>query len=135
MTCKTIRSVIVSLTIMAFTAGIVSAQPADGSSAQHMGNGVAVPLVNIDTVKKDSGSVTKKKLVPQKTCPVQGDPIDKSIFVDYKGKRVYFCCAGCPETFMKDPEKYLKFLAKRGESVENVPKKQPAADDNRKTVQ
>jgi YHS domain-containing protein len=64
-----------------------------------------------------------KALVPQKTCPVMGNPIDKSIFVDYKGKRVYFCCAGCPETFKQDPEKYLKALADRGEAVEDVPKK------------
>lgn len=68
-----------------------------------------------------AGHVTA--LVPQKTCPVMGNPIDKSVFVDYKGKRVYFCCAGCPETFKKDPEKYLKILADRGEAVEDVPKK------------
>jgi YHS domain-containing protein len=65
----------------------------------------------------------KLKVVPQKTCPVMGSPIDKSIYVDYKGKRVYFCCAMCPETFNKDPEKYLKVLADRGEAVEDAPKK------------
>ena len=71
----------------------------------------------------DSTAAPAKALVPQKTCPVMGSPIDKSIFVDYKGKRVYFCCAGCPETFKQDPEKYLKVLADRGEAVEDVPKK------------
>jgi YHS domain-containing protein len=65
----------------------------------------------------------KPKLVPQKTCPVMGGPIDKSIYVDYKGKRVYFCCAMCPETFNKDPEKYLKVLVDRGEAVGDAPKK------------
>jgi YHS domain-containing protein len=64
-----------------------------------------------------------KALVPQKTCPVMGNPIDRSIFVDYKGKRVYFCCSMCPETFRQDPEKYLKVLADRGEAVEEIGKK------------
>ncbi len=47
----------------------------------------------------------------QKTCPVSGQPIDKSIFVDYEGKRVYFCCKACPGAFKKDPQKYLAKLA------------------------
>ncbi len=66
---------------------------------------------------------SKRKFVPQKTCPVMGNQIDKSIFVDYKGKRVYFCCSGCPETFKQDPEKYLKILADRGEAPISIPKK------------
>ena len=63
------------------------------------------------------------KLIPQKTCPVMGSPIDKSVFVDYKGKRVYFCCGMCPATFKQDPEKYLKILADKGEAVEEIGKK------------
>jgi YHS domain-containing protein len=46
----------------------------------------------------------------QKLCPVTGDPIDPKIYVDYQGRRVYFCCEMCPATFKKDPEKYLKKL-------------------------
>lgn len=45
-------------------------------------------------------------------CPVQGDVIPSAEkaagFQDYKGKRYYFCCAGCPEAFAADPEKYAK---------------------------
>ena len=45
-------------------------------------------------------------------CPVQGDVIESpekaAGFQDYKGKRYYFCCAGCPEAFAADPEKYAK---------------------------
>ena len=63
------------------------------------------------------------KLVAQKTCPVMGNPIDKSVYVDYKGKRVYFCCSMCPATFKQDPEKYLKVLADKGEAVEAIGKK------------
>ena len=46
----------------------------------------------------------------QTTCPVMGGPIDKSIFVEYKGKKVYFCCKGCVAAFQKEPEKYLAKL-------------------------
>jgi YHS domain-containing protein len=43
----------------------------------------------------------------QKLCPVMGMPIDQSVFVDYEGQRVYFCCTDCVETFLASPEKYL----------------------------
>ena len=46
----------------------------------------------------------------QTTCPVLGGPINKNIFVEYKGKKVYFCCEDCKATFAKDPEKYVKDL-------------------------
>lgn len=46
----------------------------------------------------------------QKTCPVMGGPIDKNIYVDYKGRRIYFCCRMCVDSFNKDPEKYLPKL-------------------------
>ena len=58
----------------------------------------------------------------QTTCPVMaGNPINKSIYSDYKGKRVYFCCGACPGMFAKDPEKYLKVLADAGVKLEDVP--------------
>ena len=50
------------------------------------------------------------------TCPVMvGEPVDAEIFVDYEGKRVWFCCDTCVEDFNADPKKYatkLKKLAK-----------------------
>lgn len=44
----------------------------------------------------------------QTKCPVMGGDIDKNVYLDYKGRRVYFCCGNCKEKFMKEPEKYLK---------------------------
>ena len=46
--------------------------------------------------------------IAQKVCPVTGDPINPNIYVDYQGRRIYFCCPMCPPIFKKDPEKYLK---------------------------
>ncbi|MEK7448403.1 MAG: YHS domain-containing protein [Planctomycetota bacterium] len=31
-----------------------------------------------------------------------------SSLLEYQGKRYYFCCGGCQETFKKNPEKYIK---------------------------
>jgi len=48
--------------------------------------------------------------IEQKTCPVMGGAINKELYTEYKGKKVYFCCAGCKEKFEKEPEKYLSKL-------------------------
>lgn len=48
--------------------------------------------------------------IEQTTCPVMGGAINKDIFVEYKGKKVYFCCAGCETKFEADPEKYIAKL-------------------------
>jgi len=56
------------------------------------------------------GAQQKSSGIAQTKCPVMGGQINKDIYVDYNGRRIYFCCAGCPETFLKDPEKYLKNL-------------------------
>ena len=39
-----------------------------------------------------------------------GNKIDPSIYTDYQGKRVFFCCMFCHQAFTKDPEKYLDKL-------------------------
>ncbi len=58
--------------------------------------------------------------VPQGTCPVMGEVItNRDHYVDYRGKRIYFCCAGCPEEFNKDPEKYFEKLDPT--KLENAP--------------
>ena len=48
--------------------------------------------------------------IEQTTCPIMGNPINKDIFIEHKGKKVYFCCAGCKEEFEKEPEKYIAKL-------------------------
>jgi YHS domain-containing protein len=58
---------------------------------------------------------------PQTTCPVMGGEINKEIYADHDGKRVYFCCAACIPKFEKDPEKYLAKLKEMGVEPEAVP--------------
>ena len=39
-----------------------------------------------------------------------GGAVDPAIFIEYKGKKVYFCCKGCDQKFREDPEKYIARL-------------------------
>ncbi|MDH4240179.1 MAG: YHS domain-containing protein [Phycisphaerae bacterium] len=64
--------------------------------------GPTVTVPKVDTVTAVAGEQTM--------CPVMGGAIDKNIFVEYKGKKVYFCCAACKEKFEAEPEKYLAKL-------------------------
>ena len=61
-----------------------------------------------------AASVETKEIVSQaieqKTCPVMEGPINKEIYTEYKGKKVYFCCPGCKEKFEKEPDKYISKL-------------------------
>lgn len=54
---------------------------------------------------------TTASSMEQTMCPVMdGNKIDKNVFVEYKGKKVYFCCADCKAKFEADPEKYTAKL-------------------------
>ncbi len=47
----------------------------------------------------------------QTNCPImEAMAIDKSVYTEHQGKKVYFCCAGCINTFKENPEKYLSKL-------------------------
>ena len=60
---------------------------------------------------------------PQTTCPVLNGKINKNIYTDYKGQRVYFCCQGCIAEFNKNPDKYLQKMKEQGVTPEKVPAK------------
>jgi len=62
---------------------------------------------------------------PQENCPVMGGKINKSLYTDYNGKRIYFCCNACPEPFKKDPEKYIKKMEAEGVELEKAPTSKP----------
>lgn len=44
-------------------------------------------------------------------CPITPDePVDPTIFSDYEGQRIYFCCQRCRRQFEASPAKYLPNL-------------------------
>lgn len=78
--------------------------------------------------EKDKGADTgKNKTVvakkAQTTCPVMGEAIDKKLFVDAEGKRIYVCCSGCVSTVKANPAKYIKILEDQGVTLEKAPAK------------
>ncbi len=66
-------------------------------------------------LKKDPDKFFKKAAADgvlfeniQTNCPVSGEKLeDKSVYVDYEGRRIAFCCKKCRGTFNQDPQKYL----------------------------
>ena len=61
--------------------------------------------------KKLKPSAKKIVKVQEVRCPITGgkvDPAKTKLKTVYKGKTYYFCCAGCPEEFAKNPGKYAK---------------------------
>lgn len=63
----------------------------------------------------------KKGAKPQTICPLLGGKIDKAVYADHDGKRVYFCCAECIDNFKKDPAKYIKKLEDDGVTLAKTP--------------
>jgi YHS domain-containing protein len=57
---------------------------------------------------------------PQTVCPIMGSAIDKTLYVDYEGKRIYVCCNYCLKKLKKDPERYLKQLESEGVVLEKT---------------
>jgi YHS domain-containing protein len=83
-----------------------------------------------DSSKTASTPAEHPKLKPQTTCPVQGGPIHKKLFADYKGKRIYVCCPDCIDSVKANPQKYIDKLKSLGQSVETIaPAKKSSAKD------
>ena len=56
-------------------------------------------------------------------CPIMGGKINKKLYVDHAGKRIYVCCAGCLGKVKKDPAKIIKQLEAQGITLDKVPTK------------
>ena len=62
----------------------------------------------------------KAKIIQQTTCPVMGGKVNRDLYVDHDGKRVYVCCKGCVETVKRNPGKWIKKLESEGVTVAKV---------------
>lgn len=55
-----------------------------------------------------------KGKAPAMICAVTKEKVDVAkatkdhMYADYKGRRYFFCCNGCPDEFKKNPAKYAK---------------------------
>lgn len=69
--------------------------------------------------KQHSMESSSKK---QTQCPIMGGAINKEVYVDYKGKRIFFAGKMCRDEFNKFPEKYMEKISKEGIILEDAPK-------------
>jgi YHS domain-containing protein len=77
--------------------------------------------------KKEDIQNSKKQIY----CPIMGnkvDDVDRKLFVDYKGKRIYVCCSRCLSIVKADPEKYIKALEAKGIVLDETPKDKAPAE-------
>jgi len=72
-----------------------------------------------------SAGPVETALAAQKTCPVMGFEVNRNIFTDFQGKRIYFCCQSCPPEFRKNPEAHMAKMKADGVLPEDAPVKTP----------
>ncbi len=58
---------------------------------------------------------------PQTKCPIMGGEINRDVYIDHNGYRVYFCCPGCDTAFKKDADAIIKKMLDDGIVVERSP--------------
>ena len=81
----------------------------------------AATLLTTTAGEEDGEYVVTLAGGPQTICPVMGGEIDKQVFADHGGQRVYFCCPGCIAEFKKKPGQIIKQLENQGVKLERTP--------------
>lgn len=69
-----------------------------------------MPMHQEEQAEEKVSETSEEEIVDigNKVCPVMGAPVNKDITYVREGKRYYFCCSGCVETFKQNPEKYIQ---------------------------
>jgi hypothetical protein len=67
----------------------------------------------------EAGSESKPPALKAQTkCPIMGGAIDKKLYADVAGNRIYVCCKGCIAKIKEDPKKAIANLKAAGEKPE-----------------
>lgn len=110
-----------SCLVMLGTAQVFATDASSGATA-----GKDQQADSAKNVKSDKSSETPAaKGKAQTICPVMGGEVDKKMYVDVKGKRIYVCCGGCIEAVKTNPDKYIKILEDQGVEIEKSPAANP----------
>ncbi len=86
---------------------------------------LASGILATEDAAKQAAPAEKKA---QTECPVMGGKINKSLFIDFEGKRIYVCCGGCIDKVKADPAKYIKELESKGIILDQIPKEKGPAE-------
>lgn len=84
---------------------------------------LGIGLVNVSCDKDESfeaPALSAPKI--QMTDAISGEPINKNVYVDYKGKRIYFCCENSRQGFNNNPQVFLKKFKEQGVILADTPK-------------
>ena len=76
------------------------------------------PQKEVEVTTKDAGS---QALKTQTIDAFSGKLVNKDIYADYNGKRIYFCCDQSKNQFNNDPEKYIEKFRELGITLEDAP--------------
>ena len=71
----------------------------------------------IKALERDGFTVAKI----QQTCPVTGKAVDRDVYADLGGMRVYLCSRDCTATLARDPGKYVKAQMDEGVMYDFAP--------------
>lgn len=83
-----------------------------------------VSAASVHAAEKNEPETSEKK---QTHCPVMTkNSVNKNLYVDVKGYRIYVCCAGCIGKVKADADKYIKQMNAGGIRIGKVPEKETA---------
>lgn len=110
------------------TKGKISNKQKESIMKKQIGFAVCATMILLSDVtfaadKEGQSPATANKTAEVKAqakCPVMGGNIDKKLFVDFDGKRIYVCCGGCIDKIKKDPAKYVKQLESEGITLDKA---------------
>ena len=92
---------------------------------------MSLGVITVQTVNAaEHPSKKKSELKEQTSCPVMGSKINKALFVDKAGKRIYVCCKGCLAPVKKNFSKFEKKITAQGQKITKVPTKMKDIDNS-----
>ena len=110
MGARNIRRIAGLFVVVLFLTGLTILTGCKESEQEQAAAGDEAGQAPVEGIEPEELVAAASREIPQKTCPGMEGAINEDIYVEYKGKKVYFCCQGCAEAFKKDPEKYLAKL-------------------------
>lgn len=91
---------------------------------------LGIGLMDIACDKEEKGTRRTQGVTPQvgavqtlkaqTTDALSGKPVNRNIYADYEGKRIYFCCEQSRNDFNKNPDVYLTKFREQGVILEVV---------------
>lgn len=86
----------------------------------------AAGAVTAGAAEESAATTTATNAVKHQTvCPVMGGAVNKQLYVDFDGKRIYVCCSGCIDAVKKDAAATIRKMEADGIALDKVPPKEP----------